>query len=64
MGDQSFDDRLEFPVRHVFLGHEAATVGVGLDRARAPAKLRRESSVLRITSAGIRVNIDWARLWK
>src|SRR6267378_6585847 len=64
MGEQFFDGRLEFPIRHVFLGQKAAAARVGLDRARAPAKLLGKSGVLRITRASIRVNIDRARLWK
>src|SRR6266478_6272301 len=64
MGEQFFDGQLKFPIRHVFLGQKAAAAGVGLDRARAPAKLLRKSCVLRITRASFRVNIDRARLWK
>src|SRR6266576_1443044 len=64
MGEQFFDCRLEFPVRHVFLGQQAAAARVGLDRTRAPAKLLRKSCVLRITRTSFRVNIDWAGLWK
>src|SRR6266576_1341258 len=64
MGEQFFDGRLEFPIRHVFLGHKAAAARIGLDRARAPAKLLGKSRDLRITRASFRVNIDRAGLWK
>src|SRR6267378_2717930 len=64
MGEEFFDGRLEFPIRHVFLGQKAAAACVGLDRAWAPAKLLRKSGVLRITRTSFRMNIDRARLWK
>src|SRR6266481_6160916 len=64
MGEQFFDGRLEFPIRHVFLGQKAAAACVGLDRTRAPAKLLRKSGVLRVTRTSFRVNIDRAGLWK
>src|SRR6267143_2054298 len=64
MGEEFFDGRLEFLIRHVFLGQKAAAARIGLDRAWAPAKLLRKSGVLRITRASFRVNIDRAGLWK
>jgi hypothetical protein len=64
MGEQFFDGRLEFPIRHVFLGQKPAAACVGLDSARAPAKLLGKSGVLRITLTRFRVNIDRAGLRK
>src|ERR1700674_1466344 len=62
MSEQFLDDRLEFPIRHVFLGQKAAAARVGFNRARASAKLLWKSGVLRIARAIIRVNIDRAGL--
>jgi len=64
MGEQIFDDGLEFAVRHVFLGQKAAAMRVGFDRTRAAAKLLGKSGVFQITRASIRVNVDGAGLWK
>ena len=64
MGEEFFDGRLEFPIRHVFLGQKPAAACVGLDSARAPAKLLGKSGVLRITLTSFRVNIDRAGLRK
>jgi len=52
------------PSANVFLGQKPAAVCVGLDSARAPARLLGKSGVLRITLTGFRVNIDRAGLRK
>jgi hypothetical protein len=64
MGEQFFDDRLEFAIRHVLPGQKVAAARIGLDCARAPAKLLGKPGVFRITRASIRVNVDGAGLWK
>jgi len=63
-GEEFFDGRLEFAVRNKFLRQQAPAACIGFERARAAAKLCGESSVLRITRASIRVNIDRAGLGK
>src|SRR5437660_9764172 len=64
IGEEFFDGRLEFPIGNVFVGHKTPPARVGFERPRARAKFLGKASVFRKARAGIRVNIDWARLRK